>query len=171
MILTGSKIEQEVRNGNVTLIPFDEKQLNPNSYNYRLGRSIAWSSAPEHGNWTETDIPNTGLVLSPGRIYLAATLEIIGSRQYAVTLLGRSSVARLGLFLTATSDLGHVGSSCRWTLELKVVQPLRIYAEMRIGQVSFWCCQGGIEAYRGRYHLDDGIVMSRDPSLTSPQLL
>ena len=36
-------------------------------------------------------------------------------------------------------------------LELKVVQPIRIYAEMVIGQVSFWVPEGDIEVYCGKY--------------------
>lgn len=37
MILTGSQIIEEVKHGNIMIEPFSEKQVNPNSYNYRLG--------------------------------------------------------------------------------------------------------------------------------------
>ena len=53
-------------------------------------------------------------------------------------LLGRSSIGRLGIFLNVTADLGHIGSCSHWTLEITVVQPVRIYPGTKIGQVSFW---------------------------------
>ena len=79
-----------------------------------------------------------------------------------MTLLGRSSIGRLGLFLNITADLGHVGSATRWTLELSVVQPLRIYAGMRLGQVAFWKPSGRIENYSGRYSNQCGPVECLD---------
>ena len=37
MILTGQQIIKEVRSGGIVISPFSEEQVNPNSYNYRLG--------------------------------------------------------------------------------------------------------------------------------------
>ena len=39
-MLTGSKILEEVENGGIKIVPFDKKQLNPNSYNVRLGNKL-----------------------------------------------------------------------------------------------------------------------------------
>lgn len=41
-------------------------------------------------------------------------------------------------------DLLHRAVGCNhcWTLELRVVQPLKIYPMMKIGQVTFWCIVG-----------------------------
>jgi dCTP deaminase len=36
MILTGSEILKEVKKGNIMITPFDDDQINPNSYNYKL---------------------------------------------------------------------------------------------------------------------------------------
>jgi dCTP deaminase len=88
------------------------------------------------------EIPETGYVLQPGRLYLGHTYERIGSTHFVPSLIGRSSLGRLGLFLQITADLGHLGTYHKWTLEMTVVQPLRIYPKMRIGQVSFWEPQG-----------------------------
>ena len=41
MILTGDAIIKAVKKGDIFLSPFDEKQVNPNSYNYRLGTNGA----------------------------------------------------------------------------------------------------------------------------------
>src|SRR5208282_4842071 len=137
MILTGPAIKSAVKRGDVALEPFDETDLNPNSYNYHLAYSVLVLG---HGGKLsrKVSLPAGGYVLKPGKVYLGATLERIGSDRYVTLLLGRSSIGRLGIFLNVTADLGHIGSCSHWTLELTVVQPVRIYPKMKIGQVSFW---------------------------------
>src|SRR5262249_42758117 len=100
----------------------------------------------------------------PGMLYLGATHERIGSRQYVMTLLGRSSIGRLGIFLNITADLGHLGSESCWTLEIRVVQAVRVYPRMKIGQVAFWLVEGEGRHYRGRYY-DDDLPQPRKPPL------
>ena len=36
-MLTGNEIMQRMAKGNIIIYPFNEKQLNPNSYNLKLG--------------------------------------------------------------------------------------------------------------------------------------
>jgi dCTP deaminase len=175
VILTRQRIEEEIERGDIIIDPFRRDQLNPNSYNYRLGCTIALKkcvneaeTAPE---WHGVEIGAAGVVLDPGVLYLGTTEEILGSRRYVITLLGRSSLGRLGLFLNVTADLGHTGSASRWTLELKVVQRLRVYPGMRVGQVAFWSNCGNAEFYRGRYHRDLEWAGNRDSSLTTPEIV
>lgn len=164
MILSGPAIKNAYEKGEIIINPFDELDLNPNSYNYRLYKTILRVSQDEAGNqqFERIDIPDTGYVLQPDTLYLGATLEVLGSTKFVMTLLGRSSLGRLGLFLNSTADLGHVGSISQWTLELSVVQPLKLYPGMRIGQLSFWKQVGDGETYTGRYHKDIGPVPNRD---------
>ena len=42
MILTGSEIKKYVENGDIVIEPFNEDQLNPYSYNYRLGETLTF---------------------------------------------------------------------------------------------------------------------------------
>lgn len=156
MILTAFEIETCVRNEQIVIDPFDPSQLNPNSYNYRLGSDIAEVSPDVSLGDYESEpflrpIPKEGYVLKPGRLYLSATLEKVGSSSYVTSLIGRSSIGRLGLFLQLTADLGNLGPAHRWTLELTCIQPIRIYAEMLIGQVSFWAPKGEYKHYTGQY--------------------
>ncbi|MFF0491683.1 hypothetical protein ACFYTQ_21870 [Nocardia sp. NPDC004068] len=159
MILTSDAIRRSVASGEITIQPFDEALLNPNSYNYRLGRYLKIPPVTpldplSSTEWLETEIPEDGVVLEPGRIYLGHTHEEIGSRTFVTSLIGRSSIGRLGLFLQISADLGHQGAIHSWTLELMAVQPIRVYAGMRIGQVSFWVATGQVREYRGRYGSD-----------------
>jgi dCTP deaminase len=158
MILTGREIAACVRRGDISIEPFEQDHLNPNSYNYRLGSELKISDektldARRPTRWRRLDITTEGYVLQPRRVYLAGTIEVIGSRSGVTTLIGRSSLGRLGLFTQVTADLGHHGAIHRWTLELTVVQPLRVYAGMRLGQVSFWRSSGDITEYDGNYGL------------------
>ena len=158
MILTGSEIGREIRRGAITFDPFDEASLNPNSINYRLGSRLKVYRRTEEPNrhvFSEIIIPPDGHVLDAGRMYLGHTLETIGSDAYAMSLIGRSSIGRLGLFVQASANLGHTTSCHRWTLELVATRPIRVYPGMRIGQVSFWMNRGAVVPYRGWYGNQD----------------
>jgi dCTP deaminase len=147
MILTGSEIDRQVQKGNITISPFSSKQLNPNSYNYRLADTLLEFDQSiiepkmEHSP-KSIQIPVEGYLLLPGKLYLGSTVEVIGSEIFVTSLIGRSSVGRLGLFLQITADMGNLGAAHCWTLELKTVQPLVVYPHMKIGQVSFWKTTG-----------------------------
>ena len=167
MILTGRRIEQGVHDGQIVIDPFRPEAVNPNSYNYRLGPLIKAFDA-QSGTFEETVLPDDGLVLRPGPMYLGHTAEVIGSTHYAMKLIGRSSTGRLGLFVQVSADLGHTMSCHRWTLEMVAAHPVRIYPHMVIGQVSFWCNAGAIEpapALYARFNSprESMIGVSRDP--------
>lgn len=157
MILTGSQILADWQAGNIIITPFDESQINPNSYNYRLGEVLFGATddvmdPKAESNMEKIVIPANGYYLQPGRLYLGSTYEKIGSDKYSIQLIGRSSVGRLGLFLQVSASLGHVGTNHNWTLELKVVQPLKVYPRMKIGQITFWKVEGKNDtSYTSRY--------------------
>jgi len=154
VILTGSEIARQISCQALTIEPFKVEQLNPNSYNYRLSPVLRVCGNQEiqpGGDWSDLQIPATGLVLEPNRLYLGSTFEIIGSRRFVPLLIGRSSLGRLGVFLTISADMGNLGEPHRWTLEIKVVQPIRIYPQMLIGQVSFWKPSGRRTAHSSVY--------------------
>jgi len=155
MILTGLEIEKQVKAGNIIISPFNAQQINPNSYNYRLGTSYKKRVYKKDGCLRYSKlfkISQNGLLLVPNTLYLSTTEETIGSEKYVTSLIGRSSVGRLGLFVQISADLGNLGSAHKWTLELTCVQPLIIYPNMIIGQVSFWKPEGVINNYAGEYH-------------------
>lgn len=174
MILTKSEIDAEVANGNIVLEPYAPAQLNPNSYNYRLG-PILKEVSPENslGNpapdGAAFPIEVSGTLLQPGRVYLGHTVETIGSKKYVVSLMGRSSVGRLGLYLQLSADLGNLGDAHRWTLELTCVQPIVVYPNMLIGQVTFWQPVGEVYHYSGPYTRHSDPTGNLRPIQTSDQ--
>lgn len=99
----------------------------------------------------ELTIPPTGMVLYPGVLYLGATLEYTETPGLAPKIDGRSSVGRLGLCVHVTAGFGDNFFSGDWTLELTVVQPLRIYAGVPICQIAYSELVGEQTAYKGKY--------------------
>ena len=157
MILTGNEIMREVYAERIIIKPFSPTCINPNSYDYHLGSTL--KRAPlriidrsEKQAWETVRLKQKGrYLLQPGRLYLGHTREVIGSKHYVTSLIGKSSMGRLGLYLQISADLGHQGAIHKWTLELCVVQPVYVYAGMVIGQVSFWKPFGTIRRYFGKY--------------------
>lgn len=156
MILTGPEIAREVAAGRIHITPFRSPQVNPNSYDFRLSDMLIGYRDSELDSARENpveriDFPATGTVLRSDRVYLGATEEVMGSEHYVPIIRGKSSLARLGLFINMTADLIDIGSINRWTLQFHAVQPVRIYPGMLIGQVTFWVPRGETVLYRGKY--------------------
>lgn len=151
MILTGAAIARAVATGELVIDFYDPKNINPNSYNVHLS-SILLAYDNEHSEVpVEQIIPSDGLVLAPRRLYLGATVERFGGPGHVTCLISRSSVARLGLFVQLNADMGNTGAVHSWTLELMAVQPIRVYPNMRVAQITFWRTQGLITQYVGEY--------------------
>lgn len=156
MILTGSEIKRQVKKGRIHIFPFYEDNLNPNSYNFRLGDKLKIYTEkildPKKQNkYKEVRVPESGLILLPNQLYLGHTIEEMGSDYFAPIMQARSSVGRLGLYIYLNSGLGDIGFKKQWTLELHVIHPLRVYPGMKVGQMLFWRPMGKIILYKGKY--------------------
>jgi dCTP deaminase len=90
-------------------------------------------------------IPPDGFILEPNKLYLGVTQEIMGSEYYVTSLGGRNRIGRLGMFVQICADLGQLGKSHRWTLEINVIKKLKVYPFMQIGKVTFWMPKGEID--------------------------
>lgn len=167
MILTGNAIRRAYMIGDITIAPWTESQVNPNSYNLCLGKTLMVYDEADVldmavKNKTRTfQIPPEGFVLRPGTIYLGHTEEVIHSDRYVPILDGRSSVGRLGLCVHSTAGYGDLGFRGTFTLEFSVVQPVRIYAGVEICQIRFQTVSGTTQElangaasmlYNGKYN-------------------
>ena len=162
MILTGSEIAKMREAGRITIEPYLPDQTNPNSYNYRLGPKLGIPKVDgEEVSFDFIDIPEVGYQLQPHTMYLGHTHEELGSDNFAMRLIGRSSLGRYGLFLQVSADLGHTGSSHQWTLEIVATKPIILYPMMRIGQISFWENWGKPELYKDGYSAHNAPTVSK----------
>lgn len=165
MILSGNKIFDEIGHG-IDITPFDVSRLNPNSYNLRLhdellvyDEDILDMKRPN--KFHKIEIPERGLVLEPGKLYLGRTVEHTRTDGYVPMLEGRSSIGRLGLFIHATAGFGDVGFNGYWTLEISCIQPVRIYPFVEICQIYYHTIDGDYCPYSsGKYNNNTGIQPS-----------
>lgn len=166
MILTGRQIQAYRSEGRIRIDPWDEAQLNPNSYNLRLGGDLAVYTSREldmaRPNGVEfLKVPAEGLLLEPGRLYLGRTQEYTETHGLVPMLEGRSSVGRLGLFVHVTAGFGDIGFCGYWTLEISCIQPVRIYAGVAICQIFYHTVSGEYDSYdSGKYQRNSGIQPS-----------
>lgn len=165
MILSGQQI-QKLIGSQIVIEPFNEDRLNPNSYNLALHDEIAayeddvldMRRKPELRTMR---IPEEGILLEPGRLYLGRTAEYTETHGLVPMLEGRSSVGRLGLFVHITAGFGDVGFCGYWTLEITPIQPIRIYAGVEICQIFYHQIAGEYSPYRSdKYQHNKGIQPS-----------
>ena len=165
MILSGKEILKEMGRG-IVIEPFDERRINPNSYNLSLhDELLVYRNDPldmRTPNETEAiRIPPEGLILSPGRLYLGRTAEYTRTEGYVPMLEGRSSTGRLGLCIHVTAGFGDVGFAGYWTLEIFCIQPVRVYPGVEICQIYYHTIAGEYEPYSsGKYQNNTGIQSS-----------
>lgn len=110
-------------------------------------------------------IPEDGLILYPGILYIGSTNERTLIKGLHPTISGRSSIGRLGLAVHITAGFGDNGFDGTWTLEITVEHPLKIYPNKEICQVSFNTVVGDPKdpknIYNGRYQHQKGPTASR----------
>ncbi len=156
MILSGSEIRAQL-GGNIQIQPFNEDQLNPNSYNLRLHDELLEYEEivldmKRPNRFRRISIPPEGLVLQPNQLYLGRTIEYTETRNLVPMLEGRSSIGRLGLFVHVTAGFGDVGFCGYWTLEMFAIQPVRVYAGVQVCQVFYHTVEGAVTEYKsGKY--------------------
>lgn len=166
-ILTGQAIEREVLIGSIEIDPFDTRCINPVSVDLHLGKKVAVYragdlalrdlaaymltvealDAKKENQVVRFDIPDDGLLLRPGVLYLMHTLERVHTKRFVPVLDGKSSIGRLGIKVHETAGYGDPGFDGQYTLEVTCVHPVRIYAGMRFCQMRFHTMAGEVSLY------------------------
>lgn len=161
-MLSGNEIRQQVYNERITISPFCLLQLNPNSYNVRLGPTLMWLDdvaldLHKQPKLVEIVIPPEGYFLQKNHIYLGSTIEVIGSDYYVPVIDGRSTMGRYGLSVHVTAGFGDVGFHGTFTLELEARhRNTKVRAGDLIAQVSFQEVTGLVHKYQGTYQHQTG---------------
>lgn len=177
-MLTADEIIKQRDAGNILIEPFNEDQLNPNSYDVRLGSDIKECFNNNlYGGGTfytfeDNSISFNSIAWSEGRcvlkardFYIAHTIESTTSMKYVPMITGKSSLARLGLSVHETAGFGDLGwgyeegnrggykhTKPTWTLEIFPKLNIEVIRGMRIGQVYFMKPEGEINRlYTGKY--------------------
>lgn len=169
--LTGPEIEQQILLGNIQIDPFEPDFVGPNSVDLRLHEDIRVYDTHQHDRYSMgggyyidlgegADPPpliparredDGSYLLRPGELYLARTVEVVGSGVFVPMVEGRSSLGRVGVQVHMTAGVGDLGFLGTFTLEIAVVLPVRIVPGVRVCQVLFNTVQGDHRGYTGRY--------------------
>lgn len=180
MILSDQSIIREIEQGNIIIDPFNREYLNPNSIDLTLApefkvytkKQLSWGVYapldPKKPNPTlNLEIPDEGYVIEPGEIYLYACNERIGVKgNICATVMGKSSLGRLGLDIHICAGFVDSGFEGSLVLELRCVRPIILYPNMKICQVKFERVEGDIiESYdqkpRSKYMNQIGVTESK----------
>lgn len=170
MILSDKSVLAAIAAGDIVVDPFDRGRLGPNSYDVTLGRNMlvmkrnrkfdeahecTWrcSNYSNVCGFDAAQEPETKLIavndgrwLFPGRLYLGVINEYTAcSPKYVPMIDGTSSAGRLGLSIHVTAGRGDAGYSGHFTLEMHVVEPLKIYRDMPVGQIWWMRVDGEVE--------------------------
>jgi dCTP deaminase len=166
-MLSGLAIEEAIRAGDIVIDPFDPDAVGPNSYDltlnpeikmYTVGGPLDMKAENPVGSHV---IPEDGMLLYPGNLYLCCTNEVAGSERFIPCIDGRSSVGRLGIQVHITAGFGDVGFIGQWTLEVLVAKPIRVYPNTRICQIYFFPVDGAASLYKGKYVNSRGAIPSK----------
>lgn len=150
MFLSDIDIKAGVAAGEITLEPFDEKRLQPASYDILLGNKFVVND--EHATHMvdparklyaktrEIEVEDgEEFVLHPGVSVLGISKEYFGSDHYLVQVGGKSSLARVGLMIHNTAGLINPGHFLHITFELCNLNnvPIILRPGMEIAQLTF----------------------------------
>lgn len=150
-MLNDITIEQCVDNQDL-ILPYTEKQLNPNSYDVTLQDTLIIFTRDAKGGYADgrdhtlhgirtKPVKINGLyMLQPEQFVLGATVEKISLPANMMARFdGKSSLGRLGLCAHVTAGFIDAGFTGTITVELKNENsfPIILTPGMRIGQVSF----------------------------------
>jgi len=171
MILSGDEIRSQLGT-NIVIEPFNEANLNPNSYNLTLHDELmiyeeVVLDMKKANRVRRATLPEDGLVLQPNQLYLARTSERTETHNLVPMIEGRSSIGRLGLFVHVTAGFGDVGFCGYWTLEMFAIQPVKIYPGIPICQIFYHQITGNITEYKSEKYQNNQDIQ---PSLLFKEL-
>jgi len=151
MILSGEEIRRHL-GAQIVIEPFFEDRLNSNSYNLSLHHELlvyeeVVLDAAAPNRFRRIQMSPEGITLHPGQLYLGRTIEHTQTRGFVPRIQGRSSLARLGIFVSSGANFGEAGYCGTWTLEMFVVQPVRIYPGMKACQIYFHELLGDVTTF------------------------
>ncbi len=151
MILLKTQILKAREAGDIIIEPwFPDLFLGPNSYDVHLSPILATYQDDILDARKENPLDfhiihqEKGFLLLPNKLYLGSTLEHTVTNNYVPEIDGISSTARLGIDIHKTAARGNMGFGGTWTLEITVAQPVRIYAGMPIGQLTYFKPDGDV---------------------------
>lgn len=173
MIYSDSDIRKAIRNKTIRIDPFDQKRLQPCSYDVTLGPKfktlpegtiIDPSYPPEPDEYEDHE---GQFMLAPQSIVLASTAEtLLLTEQTTARLEGKSSLARLGVGVHTTAGFIDPGFYGQITLEIfnQSMNWITLIPGKAVGQLVFESLASKpVYDYKvtGRYQNQEGPTISK----------
>ena len=151
-MLSDVDIKSSIKNKDIEISPLIEEFIQPSSVDLRVGADFRVFENHKYSHIDPkakqddlttlvTSSMEEPFVLHPGEFVLGTTFEKVSlSNKVVARLEGKSSLGRIGLLIHSTAGFVDPGFSGYLTLELSNVAnlPIKIYPEMKIGQISFY---------------------------------
>jgi len=180
-MLSDIDIKNSIKNTDIEISPLIEEYIQPSSIDLRVGADFRVFENHKYSHIDPkaqqddlTSLVTASIeepfVLHPGEFVLGTTFEKVSlSNKVVARLEGKSSLGRIGLLIHSTAGFVDPGFSGYLTLELSNVAnlPIKIYPEMKIGQISFYYLNSpseseyGSENYGSKYQGQEGPTPSR----------
>ncbi|MDQ6795920.1 MAG: dCTP deaminase [Chloroflexota bacterium] len=180
-VLSDRDIRAAIESGNVTIRPYDPRDLQPSSVDLHLDRSFRVFRNNRYP-YIDVRAPQPDLtellkvadeepfILHPGEFVLGQTLEWVELPVDLVARLeGKSSVGRLGLLIHSTAGYVDPGWKGNLTLELSNVAnlPIALYYGMKIGQISFFQMSSPVDRPYGSKDLGSKYQGQSEPTASA----
>ena len=150
MFLSDRDIKKAIKSGHIVLKPFDEKRLQPVSYDILLGNKFIVNDENNtqfvdpvrkvYAKTREIKVKDGAeFVLHPGVSVLGISKEFFGSDHYLIQVGGKSSLARVGLMIHNTAGIINPGHFLNITFEITNQNniPIILRPGMEIAQITF----------------------------------
>ena len=180
-MLSDNDINKALEDKLIEISPLDISYIQPSSVDLRVGEEFRVfenhkyshidPKSPQEDLTTLVEATiDEPFVLHPGEFVLGTTYEKVTlSNKIVARLEGKSSLGRIGLLIHSTAGFVDPGFSGYLTLELSNVAnlPIKIYPEMKIGQISFYYLNSpsvsmyGDESYGSKYQGQEGPTPSK----------
>jgi dCTP deaminase len=171
-VLSGEQIQEYIKLRKILVEPFDEKLIGPSQIDLRLGSKFRifrdsgvvdpHDPSSIKKNTTMVDTKGKPFVLKSGQLALGITKERVAvPNDLVASIEGRSSIARMGVFIHISS--GHVnpgsGSIRPIPVTLEILNmnpsPVKLHPGMKICQLLFYTMDKavlkGYDDRKGKY--------------------
>jgi dCTP deaminase len=180
-VLSDRDIRAAIESGDVTIRPYDPRDLQPSSVDLHLDRSFRVFRNNRYP-YIDVRAPQPDLtellrvadeepfILHPGEFVLGQTLEWVELPVDLVARLeGKSSLGRLGLLIHSTAGYVDPGWKGNLTLELSNVAnlPIALYYGMKIGQISFFQMSSPVDRPYGSKDLGSKYQGQSEPTASA----
>jgi dCTP deaminase len=180
-VLSDRDIRTAIESGEITIRPYDPKDLQPSSVDlhldrrFRVFRNNRYPFIDVRKPQPDlTEIVEIGdddpFILHPGEFVLGQTLEWTELPNDLVARLeGKSSLGRLGLLIHSTAGYVDPGWKGNLTLELSNVAnlPIALYYGMKIGQISYFRMSSPVERPYGSPELGSKYQGQSEPTASA----